>query len=587
MEGEHDGARPWEQEGWAPAWKRWSKQVVRPGKGDGGIVIDLVPPLVASEEAEQEDRGRSEWEEEELEAFLQQCEVEAGLREELDIDEVKRASESWRRLEAETTMAGIACPRLDEPVGGLGARSANAVEREEESMADSYQPPPVGQRREANQGSGQQKKRQRFRPLTLQSREGDPVLEELRTAVVEAALDEPVPVQPRPQRTSQRRPRGRRQRGGPPEDFAVDIITFNGSGTPQAIAALESLRPSSRRLAAVMVQEHLAKGDAVADLQHAAKAVGFKLAPSEAAVGTGGGPSAGVAIAVPLHRGWGAIHGPCWDLSPAGSPGRLVGAWVQAGPRGGFIGLSMYLWTSEGMTSRNISLVEAALGVASTCGCAWVIGADWNVTPKELREAAGGMMDRAGAVVRAPSEATCHPAVGRPRVLDFFLVDARMAAAVSEATLEQAVAGSPHRAVRITVRGKEVGGLVQVVKKPRALPRERPTGCPRRPLVPGGREAEGNGGEPRDLEEAWRGIAYCIEAELCRECDYVHADGAPDARYMGRGEGLRLVWRPLMPPRVMARHGRADGLLHRLMWSLNRLEELVHLAARGGRRVGS
>ncbi len=59
------------------------------------------------------------------------------------------------------------------------------------------------------------------------------------------------------------------------------------------------------------------------------------------------------------------------------------------------------------------------------------------------------------------------------------------------------------------------------------------------------------------------------------------SDGTPDERYMGRGDGLRLVRRPLMPPRTAARHGRADGLLHDLAWALNRMEELAHLAARG------
>ncbi len=89
----------------------------------------------------------------------------------------------------------------------------------------------------------------------------------------------------------------------------------------------------------------------------------------------------------------------------------------------------------------------------------------------------------------------------------------------------------------------------------------------------------------RDLDGEWRGIAHCIESELCRECDFVKSDGTPDERYMGRGDGLRLVRRPLMPPRTSARHGRADGRLHDLAWTLNRMEELAHLAAQG--REGS
>ncbi len=96
----------------------------------------------------------------------------------------------------------------------------------------------------------------------------------------------------------------------------------------------------------------------------------------------------------------------------------------------------------------------------------------------------------------------------------------------------------------------------------------------------GAGEVEGEEGQ--GLDERWKGIAYCIEAELCRECDCVKGDGTPDERYTGRGNGLQLVRRPLMPPRTAARHGRVDGRLHKLAWTLNRMEELVHLAGRRG-----
>ncbi len=216
-----------------------------------------------------------------------------------------------------------------------------------------------------------------------------------------------------------------------------------------------------------------------------------------------------------------------------------------------------------------------------------MIGADWNVTPRELRERVGRLLDRAGAVVRAPLEPTCYPPTGRPRVIDYFLVDARIGDAVSEAQIDRTVVGSPHRAVRITIKGRAVGGLVQMVRKPRMLPRVRPTGCPRRPLVPGSGKGDGGGGGVEEgggqgLDGWWRNVAYCIEAELCRECDCVKSDGAPDERYTGRGNGLQLVRRPLMPPRISARHGRADGRLHRLAWTLNKMEELIHLEGRGG-----
>ncbi len=580
-----------EDEAWVPAWKAWSRQVVKPGGSGGQLDFALVPPLVVQEEEERAVGGREDWEEEELEAFLQQCEVEAGLIQEIDAAEARRRSDHWRAWEEDVAMAGIMGPSIEEQGSGGGNKGV----LEDASVAERVLPPPRAPRATACSREGR-RPRQRWKPLRYLAAEGEPLVEELEAPQVAEAgrLVEAVPVQPRPVqtiRTSTVRPRGRRQRGGPAEQFEVEVITFNGSGSPQFIAALGALETERKRVAAILVQEHLARGDAVADLQHAAKQRGFKFAPCEAALGKGGGPSAGVGIAAPLHRGWGGIQGPCWDLSPASSPGRLVGAWIQAGPKGGMFLFSAYLWTSEGMTSRNVGLVEAALAVATTCGGAWIIGADWNVTPKELREGVGKLLDRAGAVVLAPTEATCFPPTGQPKVIDYFIVDSRIGDAVSDAQVVGTVTGSPHRAVKVTIRGKAAGGLVQMVKKPKMLPRLRPIGCPRRPLVPGARE-EGSRepeveGEGQGLDARWRDVAYCIEGELCRECDCVKSDGGPDGRYMGRGGGLQLVRRPLLPPRTAARHGRADSRLHQLVWTLNRLEELIHLAGRSGGGWGS
>ncbi len=327
-------ARVQEKREWVPAWRTWSRQVVKPGGQGNRLDFALVPPLVVEEEEERAIGGREEWEEEELEAFLQQCELEAGLIEEVDAEEVRRRSDSWRVWEEEATMAGIECPTIEEqgPQGGAW-RGQAAAEEAEEAL-----PPPREQRRTARGEDGGRRIRQRWRPIRIERAEGEPCVEEAVEPPMEGgrAVDA-VPVQARPARTSTVRPRGRRQRGGPAELFEVDVITFNGSGSPQTVAALGALKEERKRVAAVLVQEHLARGDAVADLQHAARQAAFKLAPCEAAQGKGGGPSAGVGIAVPLHRGWGGDPGtvlgplsgdlawpPGGSLDPGWSQGRHV-----------------------------------------------------------------------------------------------------------------------------------------------------------------------------------------------------------------------------------------------------------------------
>ncbi len=280
-------ARVQEKREWVPAWRTWSRQVVKPGGQGNRLDFALVPPLVAEEEEERAIGGREDWEEEELEAFLQQCELEAGLIEEVDAEEVRRRSDSWRVWEEEATMAGIECPTIEEqgPQGGAW-RGQAAAEEAEEAL-----PPPREQRRTTRGEDGGRRMRQRWRPIRIERAEGEPCVEEAVEPPLEGgrAVDA-VPVQARPARTSTVRPRGRRQRGGPAELFEVDVITFNGSGSPQTVAALGALKEERKRVAAVLVQEHLARGDAVADLQHAARQAAFKLAPCEAAQGKGGGP---------------------------------------------------------------------------------------------------------------------------------------------------------------------------------------------------------------------------------------------------------------------------------------------------------
>ncbi len=76
MEVDEAWARARGDDSWAPAWMKWSRQTVRPRSGGGPITIDLVPPMVVSEEAESGRTEQVEWEDEELEVFF--TEVRSG-----------------------------------------------------------------------------------------------------------------------------------------------------------------------------------------------------------------------------------------------------------------------------------------------------------------------------------------------------------------------------------------------------------------------------------------------------------------------------------------------------------------------------
>ncbi len=322
---------------WIPAWKMWLQQKVV-GREGARYRIELQPPTGPGEEGGGGQDGT--WGEEELERFLQQCEVEAGWRDHIDEGEGQRLARDWRDWEAEMTMAGIRCPRVED-------RGEEALAESGHEEAEAYDVPTTFTQRGGGVGErgaekGKKGKRRRWRPMEVDQDSGGPRLElGLEDEAVQQAGDgqEAERVTPpegiRPRRTSEVRPRGRRQRGGPPEAFDVELVTFNGSGAPQALEAMRALGARRKSLGALLLQEHHARGDAVADLQAGAKARGFRLQMNEATAGKGGGASAGVGIAVPTQRGGGGIFGPHVDFSPAESPGRLVGMWLEAAPERG------------------------------------------------------------------------------------------------------------------------------------------------------------------------------------------------------------------------------------------------------------
>ncbi len=248
--------------------------------------------------------------------------------------------------------------------------------------------------------------------------------------------------------------RGGRKRGaGRKRDEASLVFSSNSSGRPQLEQALDQMAGDRHRVVAVLNQEHHAREDALPDLEAMAKRGRWKMAATPATSGEGGRPSAGTAVFVPDHLGWGTPTGKSWDFSPPGSRARVAAAWVHTSSPGGLLCISAYWWTSEGVSQRNLRILRAALDLAASHGAPWIIGADFNAEPAELQEAAAAMMGRAGAVLMAPSTPTHYPAEGRARVLDYFIVDERIAKSITKV-------GVAHEVVTTSLRAAQVGHRV-------------------------------------------------------------------------------------------------------------------------------
>jgi ribonuclease HI len=378
----------------------------------------------------------------------------------------------------------------------------------------------------------------------------------------------------------------------------VDIATLNSSGVPQLEAAMniygneptwkklreqehaESNSALSRPVpvAALLCQEHHARAPAFADFQQRSLKSGWKTVGSPAGIGDGGGDSAGVCIAANAQFQLGAACGLAHDLSPRGSEGRLSAAWAGGILRGGIMLLSVYLWHSEGMTARNVELLEAAGAAIAQYGGPWVLAGDFNMTPEQLSE--HDWLRSVGGIVKAPDDTTCKSAFGG-RTIDYFVVDQRISGAIVSCCVETGFPARPHSLVLLRLRCDATRDLAMHLKRPSAFPTVRPIGCARQPVLPDKEIfkslASASVSQPEAVNSAFRHIIDLAECELCGLCDAVRQDGAPDNKFVGRGGELATKWGPVVP-RSAGMCGRSDAIVLGLNWLAIRLGELASLA---------
>ena len=380
------------------------------------------------------------------------------------------------------------------------------------------------------------------------------------------------PCDPLPPRKSAEN-RGRSARGSRRSKILV-VYTMNTTGKPAALKALEALSAKAKTVAAVALQEHHCLTDAVPDLQHQACKIGWNLHAVPATI-KNDGPSAGVALATPKHVPAAATKLIQLDLSPDASPGRLAGLWVQAGIPGGMLVVSVYLWHSEGMTSRNLDILLTALAAVKAHGGPWLIVGDFNCPPSVLQNALHPTLSAAGAVVVSTSTPTHYPGGGlEPAILDYGIVDDRIAntRVVRSIELDLDLSIGKHRAVRVNISNKGHVSYVTRILKPKAFPRKVPIGCARRPVdAPG--TVEHNG-----VDKFYADTVACAEAEIGRLHDVVNKEGFVRDEFVGRDRGFRTRKELLLPARTRSSIGEAGLDAQLLKWINERLTELRHSA---------
>ena len=165
-----------------------------------------------------------------------------------------------------------------------------------------------------------------------------------------------------------------------------------------------------------------------------------------------------------------------------GAEKRVAVAWVDGVLRGGLMVISVYLWHSEGLSDRNMSVLHAAGDAIAKFGGPWLMGGDFNMTPAELQRA-HAWLKQIGGQIRAPELPTCRSATGG-RVIDFCIIDTRIAGAIESVATDLDFPASPHQAVVIRLRCKATRDMAWLLIRPNPFPSERSIGCVPRPAVP-------------------------------------------------------------------------------------------------------
>ena len=173
-------------------------------------------------------------------------------------------------------------------------------------------------------------------------------------------------------------------------------------------------------------------------------------------------------------------------------------------------------------------------------------------------------------------------------MIDFFIIDKRIAHAVARIITAVDLASSPHSAVLVRLRRSATSELLRMLRRPSRFPASRPIGCAREPSRPDSAfmASLANLVSQLDLDSVSAGFEHFVslaEGELCGLCDKVGPDGMPDPKFIGRGKELDMVWRHATLP-TARENGRADPVTLALQWlgiRLSELRALVHVKQNG------
>ena len=196
-------------------------------------------------------------------------------------------------------------------------------------------------------------------------------------------------------------------------------------------------------------QEHGKVGDWYADASAALFLRGWKVLGAPAKQTALGGASAGGFIAVPscvsVQK---AKDQQKWDVSPPGSPGRLVMGKVATHTFQWLLVFSVYLHHGQPVGSMaNSSILNQLTEWVVKEGRPWLAMGDWNNEPEQLRDSPWSRVLRARVVGPGAGNPTCRHSSASTSIYDYMFCSEAVAAAIGEVQVGEDY--SPHAPARV------------------------------------------------------------------------------------------------------------------------------------------
>eukprot|EP00971_Amphidinium_carterae_P352451 6492602-Amphidinium_carterae.2 len=272
----------------------------------------------------------------------------------------------------------------------------------------------------------------------------------------------------------------------------------------------------------------------------------------------------GAGVGITTKQWLGAVEDDVWHDFPEG---RAQGVHINAIILGGIQLVSLYLRAGLAPQAQQ-DLLEALQTKLLLLPCPWVVGADWQMTPGQLRET--GLPDVVGGHLATTGMITCGGS--SQRELDYFMISGGLGALVTSVAVDTYSVVRPHMCVQITLTGDVLHQKVPVLVRTCRAPEDRPAGPALEPRRHEWLWAEGD--MPHHLGSAW--------SEWLSEATHWLQQWAPKAG-ANPADGLQVRYQSLHQlidarrPSLHAQRGLA------LMWLENALNRLM--ARRGWRAM--